>query len=70
MVVGSYPVAVSQTSDVAYILRNEFLDIQATIECRLTLKHVHEMIKSYSQMRRKDKYSQHRSIIWPVWIND
>ena len=24
----------------------------------------------YSQMHRADKYSQHSSIIWPVWLND
>ena len=27
------------------------------------------MIKIYSQMYRTDKYSQHSSIIWPVWVN-
>ena len=27
------------------------------------------MIKTYSQMHRTDKYSQHSSIIWPVWPN-
>ena len=49
----------------------EFLDIQATIECGFTLKRVRDMIRTYSQMHRtdKDKYSQHSSIIWPVWPN-
>ena len=28
-----------------------------------------EMIRTYSQMHRTDKYSQHSSIIWPVWLN-
>ena len=23
----------------------------------------------YSQMHRTDTYSQHSSIIWPVWVN-
>ena len=40
-------------------------------------KYVHKKIKilksmkslAYSQMRRADEYSQHRSIIWPVWLN-
>ena len=41
------------------ILKKEFLDIQATH----TLKHVCDMIKTYSQMHRTDKYSQHSSII-------
>ena len=47
----------------------EFLDIQATVECGFTLKLVHDMKKTYNQMHRTDKYSQHSSIIWPVWPN-
>ena len=47
----------------------EFLDIQATIECGFTLKRVRDMIRTYSQMHRADKYSQHSSIIWPVSVN-
>ena len=27
------------------------------------------MIRTYSQMHRTDKYSQHSSIIWPAWLN-
>ena len=27
------------------------------------------MTRTYSQMYRTDKYSQHSSIIWPVWLN-
>ena len=38
-----------------------------TIECRFTLKLVRDMIITYSQMHRTDKYSQHSLIIWPVW---
>ena len=45
----------------------EFLDIQATAECGFTLKLVRDMIKTYNQMHRTEKYSQHSSIIWPVW---
>ena len=45
-----------------------FLDIQATIECELTLKRVHDMTRTYTQMHRTDKYSEHSLIIWPVWI--
>ena len=45
------------------------LDIQATIDCEFTLKRVRDMIKTYNQMHRTDKYSQHSSIIWPVWLN-
>ena len=43
--------------------------IQATIECGFTLKRVRDMIRTYSQMHRTEKYSQHSSIIWPVWLN-
>ena len=31
------------------VLSKYFLDIQATIECRFTLKHVCDMTKTYSQ---------------------
>ena len=36
---------------------------------RCTLKLVRDMIKTYNQMHRTDKYLQHSSIIWPVWLN-
>ena len=41
----------------------------STIECGFTLKRVCGMIRTYTQMHRTDKYSQHSSIIWPVWLN-
>ena len=41
----------------------EFLDIQATVECGFTLNLVRDMIKTYNQMHRTDKYSQLSSII-------
>ena len=69
MVVGSNPVAVTSPSDFAPASSKEFLDIQATIECGFTLKRVRDMINTYSQMHRTDKYSQHSSIIWPAWLN-
>ena len=40
-----------------------------TIECGFTLKHKRDMTRTYSQMYRTDKYSEHSSIIWPVWPN-
>ena len=40
-----------------------------TIECRFTLKLVRNMMITYSQLISTDKYSQHSSIIWPVWLN-
>ena len=30
---------------------------------------VPDMIRTYNQMHRTDKYSQLSSIIWPVWLN-
>ena len=47
----------------------EFLDIHATMERGFTLKHIRDMIRTYNQMQQTDKYSQHSSIIWSVWIN-
>ena len=47
----------------------EFLDIQAVIECGLTLKLVRDMRRTYHQMHRTDKYLQHSSIIWPFLLN-
>ena len=44
-------------------------DIEAIIECRFTLKDKRDMIRKYCQMQRTDRYSQHSSIIWPVWLN-
>ena len=45
------------------------IDIQTTIECGFTLKRVRDMTRTCSQMHRTDKYSEHSSIIWPVWPN-
>ena len=53
----------------AYASSKEFLDIQASIECRFTLKLVRDMIIIYSQMHGTDKYSKQSSIISPVWLN-
>ena len=63
------PVAVTYTSDFVPVSGKEFLDIQATIECGFTLKRIRDMIRTYSQMHCTDKYSQHTSIISPVWLN-
>ena len=53
----------------APVLSKEFLDIKSTTECGFTLKHIHDMIVTYRQTHHTDKYSQHSSIIWPVWLN-
>ena len=60
---------VTKTPDIAHVSSKEFLDIQATIECGFALKRERGMIRTYSQMHRTDKYSQHSSIIWPVWLS-
>ena len=46
-----------------------FLDTQETIGWKFTLKCARDMIITYSQMHRTDKYPQHSSIIWLVWVN-
>ena len=45
----SSPVAVTSPSDFAPASSKEFLDIQATIECGFTLKHVRDMARTYIQ---------------------
>ena len=55
-------------SYIAPVSSKKFLDIQATKECRFTVKRVLDIITS-CQMHRTDKYSQHSSIIWAVWLN-
>ena len=37
--------------------------------CGFTLKCVRDMIITYSQTHRTDKFSQYSSINWPVWLN-
>ena len=61
--------AITLTSDILPVLSKEFLDIQATMECGFTLKHVSDMIKTYCQIHRKDKYSEDSSINWPLWLH-
>ena len=53
VVAGSSPVAVASTSDFAPASSKEFIDIQTTIECGFTLKRVHDMIRTYSKLKRK-----------------
>ena len=63
VVVGSSPVAVSETSDIVAISRKEFHEIHANKLCRFTLKLLGVMIRTYSQVHRTDKSSQFSSII-------
>ena len=48
MVLGSSPVAVASPTDFTPASSKEFIDIQATIECRFTLKRVRGMARTYS----------------------
>ena len=47
-------------------MSKEFLDIKVTIDCGFMLKLVRYRIRTYSQIHRTDKYSEHSSVIWPV----
>ena len=57
---GSELVVVTLILDLAPVLRKECPDIQVITECKLTLKHVHDMIRTYSQNHHTDKCSQHK----------
>ena len=59
----------SHLNDFVPASSKEFFDIQAAIECEFTLKRELHFIRTYSQIHRTDKYSQHSSIIWLVWLN-
>ena len=48
VVVGSNPIAVTYTLDIAPVLSKDFLDILANIECKFTLKRIRDMIITYS----------------------
>ena len=47
MVAGLIPVTVTYIEDTALVLSKEFLDIQATTECRFALNSVYDMIKTH-----------------------
>ena len=53
----------------ASVSSKKLLDIQATVECRFTLKLELDMIKTYNQMHGTDRYPRLSSIIWPVSLN-
>ena len=66
MVVGSNAVADIELQ-ISRLFRAR--NIQATTECIFILKRIRDMMITYSQIHRTDKYSQHSSVIWPVWRN-
>ena len=47
----------------------EFLDIQAAMECRFTLKRKCDMVIKPSQICSTNKYCKHNSICQQVWRN-
>ena len=49
VVTGSNPVAVTETSDIAFVSSKEFLVIQATTKCRFTLKRPRDMIRTHDE---------------------
>ena len=69
VVVGSSALAVTKTSGFAPASSKEFLDVQATIECGFIMKRARDLIRTYSQMHRADRYLQHSSFTWLVWLN-
>lgn len=48
MAVGLNYIAVNEVSDTASVLNKEFLNTQATTDCRFTLKHLCGIIKTQS----------------------
>ena len=66
---GSRSAAATWNSDFTSASSKDFFDIKLTIECGFTLKFERDMIKTHIQIDCTDKYPQHSSIIWPVWLN-
>ena len=52
----------------SFVFSKKFLDVQATIASQVTVKCVCDMIIIYSWIYCIDKFSQHNSIILPVWL--
>ena len=67
---GLNPVAVTWTSNFVPVWSKEFLDIQATIECRFTLKWVCDMTYSYTEQVLNfllfDKHEYTHGIFWSI----
>ena len=52
------------------LLSKEVIINQVSIECGFSLKHVRDTIRTHNKFYLTDKYSEHSSIIWPIWLND
>ena len=64
------PLKSFKPQDNATVSSKEFPHSQAIMEYGFTMKRVLDMIRFYSQLHHRDKYSQHSSIIWRGWLND
>ena len=53
--------------DLVPALRKGFLDIQPTLECGFTLKPMHDMTRTYSQMHCADKCPEESSMISQIF---
>ena len=69
MALASIVVGVTSPSYFVLASSKKFLDIQATRACGFTWKRVRNMTRTYSLMHRTGKYSEHSSVIWPVFAN-
>ena len=56
-------------SDMVPARARSSLILTPTINSRFILKLAIDMIITYTQVHRTNKYSQHSSIIWAVWLN-
>ena len=70
VVMGSSLIPVSYISDSASASSKEFLNIEVNMVYGITSNYVLDMIRTYSQIHHTQKYSQHSSVIWAVWLND
>ena len=50
-------------------LKRSYKSSDCNLECGFTLKRVCDMTRTYSQMHRTDKHSEHSSIIWQIRPN-
>ena len=58
---------VDSSPDLAPSFSKDFLHIQASVECGLTVKCVRHMIRRHSQVPHTGNHSEHSPIIWSVW---
>ena len=64
------PAPVNKTSDIAPVLSKRFPDIQITVECRFTLKRLHDMIITYSQIKEYPLHKITYSESWSITMYD